>query len=365
MNRDNFDPYACINRNRIHLHDKENHRPQTKRNIKPEPGFHSDLVGLNLNFGASGQKSISGAEGPKLEKIYSEEDREVCDITGFHSNGTDTILSKVQNLSAMSDVEKLESSLQNRNLTLNIPVLGPEWKVFQDMSSQTSPKYGAMTDSFHTSLDGDLSNVSSSMSASAHGDFFSQNQSTLKKKSKPYARRIAPVVPMKDAQVQVMCPLGFSPQQFSPGNPLGVSTPTVSQPSEQVTSLTSSLVLLNSNQSGNEQTASLVKAEEASPARVSYVSQSSQNSREGDSGSDASTVKSDKNQDVCDSTELLAKNIPESVTPGPLMKGFKSIKRSVIPKVTSKLATENIDLSKEPYSTTVIIRSSFPTYFFC
>lgn len=334
MNREN-DPYAS--RNRVMV-DKENMRPASgKKNgaLQPVP------VGNGAIFTLNGAKSPNGSKDnnePKEEKIYSEEDQEVCHITGCQSGKVSRTSPRQPLVSGRSSAN---SDLHSHYRSLNIPVLGPDWKVFSDSSSQTSP-YGALSDSFHIGSSEETAVANFDMTASAHGDTLFHLSAPVSK-SKPYARKIAPSVPMKDAQVQVMCPLGLVPLQ-SPCSPCLVSKSlnqssieTVIQSTVSQTSTRQTLNLTFSEQSG------LQMVPEASHiARVSYMSQ---NSKDGDSGSDASTVKSD----VTSSEADLGRSTPDSLY-GPIHKSFKSIKRSVIPKVTSKLASENIDLAAEPYT---------------
>ncbi|XP_053397792.1 uncharacterized protein LOC123553034 isoform X2 [Mercenaria mercenaria] len=332
MNREN-DPYASACRMRA-ISDKENLKPNVgKKLIAGQQAIAGTNIELNLN-GAKMQN------GTKEEKIYSEEDQEVCHITGYQSSKGSR--SSPRQPSLVSGRDSASSDVHSNYRSLNIPVLGPDWKVFSDSYSQTSP-YGSLSDSFHTSADGDIGAASSAMSSSVHGDIFSPNISTLTRKTKPYARKISPSVPMKDAQVQVMCPLGLFPLQ-SPCSPTLVSKSVSQSTSETITQ--SAVSQTGTQQTFNQlifgQSGSQLILETSPSARVSYTSQ---NSRDGDSGSDASTVKSDK---LSSGTEQ-GRNTPDSLY-GPIHKSFKSIKRSVIPKVTSKLASENIDLAGEPYS---------------
>ncbi|XP_060588141.1 SAM and SH3 domain-containing protein 1-like isoform X2 [Ruditapes philippinarum] len=332
MNREN-DPYASACRIRA-VTDKENLRPNGGKKLLVA---QQTVPGTNIEFNLNGAKVQNGA---KEEKIYSEEDQEVCHITGFqNSKGS---RSSPRQPTLVNGRDSASSDVHSNYRSLNIPVLGPDWKVFSDSYSQTSP-YGSMSDSFHTSADETIVAPGSAMSASVHGDIFSQNISTISRKTKPYARKISPSVPMKDAQVQVMCPLGLFPLQ-SPCSPTLVST-----------SVTQSTVeTVNQSQTGPQQSFNLELTRQSGlqlipdtslPTRVSYTSQ---NSRDGDSGSDASTVKSDK----IGSGPEHGRSTPDSLY-GPIHKSFKSIKRSVIPKVTSKLASENIDLAGEPYSSPI------------
>lgn len=324
MNREN-DPYACRNRA---VSDKENLRPNGgKKMIAVQQTI--PLPGSNIELNLNGAKVQNGT---KEEKIYSEEDQEVCNITGYQKGSRSS--PRQPNTSLVNGRSSASSDVHSNYRSLNIPVLGPDWKVFSDSSSQTSP-YGSLSDSFHSSAEGDMTSL---MSSSADGDIFSQNISTLRKKSKPYARKVSPSVPMKDAQVQVMCPLGLFPLQ-SPCSPTLVSRSVTQSTAE---SISQSVISQTDTQLTFTQTGLPVTSETTFPSRVSY---SSQNSRDGDSGSDASTVKSDK---VSSGPEQ-GRNTPDSIY-GPIHKNFKSIKRSVIPKVTSKLASENIDLAAQPYS---------------
>lgn len=330
MNREN-DPYAC--RNRAVL-DKENLRPVAGKKIM---ALQQTVPGSNIEFSLNGAKVQNGT---KEEKIYSEEDQEVCNITGYQKGSRSS--PRQPTLSLVNGRDSASSDVHSNYRSLNIPVLGPDWKVFSDSYSQTSP-YGSLSDSFHSSAEGDIGASTSAMSSSVHGDIFSQNISTLRKKTKPYARKIAPSVPMKDAQVQVMCPLGLFPLQ-SPCSPTFVSK-SVTQSTAEIVS--QSAVSQTVSQLTLNQSDLPVTSDSTLPSRISYASQ---NSRDGDSGSDASTVKSDK----ISSGPEQGRNTPDSIY-GPIHKSFKSIKRSVIPKVTSKLASEYIDLAAEPYSNPVSI----------
>lgn len=350
MNREN-DPYASACRNRA-VSDKENLRPYgAKKAMTAQQNVPGSNIELNLN-GAKIQNGVKVENGTKEEKIYSEEDQEVCHLTGYQGSKVNRSSPRQPNTSIVSGRDSASSDVHSNYRSLNIPVLGPDWKVFADSCSQTSP-YGSLSDSFHTSADGD---VNSAMSSSVHGDVFSQNMSTLKRKTKPYARKVSPSVPMKDAQVQVMCPLGLYQLQ-SPCSPPLVSKSVTQSTTETVnqTAVSKSASLPHGsqqtfNQSILEQSGYQITAEAALPARISYVSQ---NSRDGDSGSDASTVKSDR----LSSGPEQGRNTPDSLY-GPIHKGFKSIKRSVIPKVTARLASENIDLAAEPYTNPVSIHVS-------
>lgn len=341
----------CRNRS---VHDKENVRGYgVKRLVQiQQPGLNHLEPVLN---GAKVNNLTKSENGQQEEKIYSEEDQEVCHITGCQ--GYKVNRSSPRQLSLVNGHESASSGssdVHSHYRCLNIPILGSDWKIFSDCCSQTSP-YGPLDESFDGDINLDLSGSMQGMSSSVHGDMFSQNELSFNKKSKPYARKIAASVPVKDAQVQVMCPLGVLQLQ-SPSSPLPVNKTVMQSANSTISQSTSE----NQNQSINvlsplrNQTENQPQGGQFVPqgpngkpdnsinSRVSYASQ---NSRDGDSGSDASTVKSESEQ---------GRSTPDSLY-GPIHKNFKSIKRSVIPKVTSKLASENIDLAAEPYSSPVSI----------
>ncbi|XP_052810361.1 uncharacterized protein LOC128238461 isoform X2 [Mya arenaria] len=338
MSRDN-DPYAGIHaRNRVSgVDNKENLRPVRRVVLPVQYG------GMNQESFPSGAKFVSGV---KEEKIYSEEDREVCDLTGYRGNKL--VRSSPQSASLVNGHESASSNSSSSDVhshyrCLNIPILGPDWKVFSDCCSQTSP-YGPLDETCDQTSHPyvvDSLPVANSVQNSL------LTQQSLRKKFKPYAKKISPSAPMKDAQVQVMCPLGVQLQ--SPASPPNVS----SVMNQSITSVadyksqTGTQAILTQSKIQHQSTENVPKdkSDNSVQSRVSYISQSS---REGDSGSDASTVKSEKLGSELD----LGRCTPDSML-GSANKNFKSIKRSVIPKVTSKLAAENIDLSAEPYSSPV------------
>ena len=342
MSRDNVD--GCRNRT---VHDKENLRPYSAK----KPGYAPLPIVPNLDPVLNGAKVSNVGKSEVLhieEKIYSEEDQEVCHITACHGYKANRTSPRQQGLvNGHESASSSSSDVHSNYRCLNIPILGSDWKVFSDCCSQTSP-YGPLDESFDGDTGVDIVGSLQGMSSSVHGDLFAPPDSTFKKKSKPYARKIAASVPLKDAQVQVMCPLGV-PQLQSPSSPNPVSRSVAQSNKNVIVNQSNSDNLLtqyilnkpqgdNINQSG--QNWQQGKSDPSVSARISYTSQ---NSRDGDSGSDASTVKSESEQ---------GRSTPDSLF-GPIHANFKSIKRSVIPKVTSKLAMENIDLAAEPYSSPV------------
>lgn len=342
MTRDN--EAMCRNRS---VHDKENLRPYSVKRQGHIPvsniqNLESSLVNskvVNAKIGESGQQE---------EKIYSEEDQEVCHITGCHGYKVNRLSPRQQSIvNGHESASSSSSDVHSNYRCLNIPILGSDWKVFSDCCSQTSP-YGPLDESFDGDTGVDLTGSLQGMSSSVHGDMFTQSELSFKKKSKPYARKIAASVSVKDAQVQVMCPLGV-PQLQSPSSPHPGSkamTQSVNCATNQSTSDTMTTSVLSKQQTQSEnksQSGQNGQQGVSDPSLTSRVSYISQNSRDGDSGSDASTVKSESEQ---------GRSTPDSLY-GPIHMNFKSIKRSVIPKVTSKLAMENIDLAAEPYSSPV------------
>jgi len=290
----------------------------------------------------------------KEEKIYSEEDREVCTLTGCQGNRV--ARASPQSASLVNGHESAgsnsSSDVHSHYRCLNIPILGPDWKVFSDCCSQTSP-YGPLDESPDDNVHPYLGDNAQS-TASVHHHFHAEK--IAMKKFKPYARKISPNLPMRDAQVQVMCPLGLnlgspnSPpfssamtQSVTSANTFIDMNQSISQSIVTQSDLTQSTYLLKNVENGGN--VPKEKYDSTVQSRVSYISQGS---KEGDSGSDASTVKSER---YGSETEL-GRSTPDSIG-----KNFKSIKRSVIPKVTSKLAAENIDLSAEPYSSQVCLSS--------
>ncbi|XP_052239560.1 uncharacterized protein LOC127850513 isoform X2 [Dreissena polymorpha] len=316
-----------------------------KENLKPLPVTLKRVVPPVQNGGVSSAESLSvnGARNVQEERVYSEEDKEVCNLTGCLGLKVRRASPQSTNLvngHGGNQGRGGSSDVHSNYRCLNIPTLGSDWKVFSDCCSQTSP-YGPLNESDDAAQ---LFTGYQSLSEFNSGVVALQNELT-KLKFRPYVRKMAPVVPTNDAQVQVMCPLG-NLLQSPTSPPITSSAKSQNQSkSEKVINQTTiaqtgSPMVLTKGKTLKQRSDSVkntTKIEFSEPTRVSYTSQSS---REGDSGSDASTVKSESEQ---------GRNTPDSIY-GPIHAHFKSIKRSVIPKVTSKLALENIDLASEPYS---------------
>ena len=333
------------------------------------------LLGENVQY-----RQISQIPG-KPEKIYSEEDREVRNITGYQS---DHSLQNGQN--------KVEdgNGAQKRNMKLNIPVL-TDWKYFMDNFTQTVQQYASLSESYHTDPNS-IQALDSNTQEQILGFF--------KLKSKPYIKKNSPNVEGKDVQVQCMFPLGVgftpSPQLIDqtapqtsvsasseqtasqdivsfylpsdPTSPQGVTTS--SQLAKQaytrqlstgyqIPKQTGSKVITsdsqNSQQTGTQETDPRLQLTlndsnclillKKSPGDELLASGQTNpnNTARNDSSQDGGNIKADNSSgtdgEVGRST--------------PVHMGFKSIKRSLIPRVTSKLAAESIDLAQEPYSTKV------------
>ena len=329
----------------------------------------------------------------KPEKIYSEEDREVRNITGYQSD---------QSL-PNGQVKVDESNVaEKRNMRLNIPVL-TDWKYMMDNFTQTIHQYANLSESYHMNSD-----PNTGQDANTHEDQL-RGLVKLKTTSKPYIKKHSPNVDGKDAQVQVMCPLGFSPtpqitEQMNPKPPVfvpqseqaapqnGVSfylpdlSPEVIKTDSQLTQQNTSRKASTGSQPVKQTGSKIVPATQS----VQYVPQTDSRSLETGmqltlSGSnclvllkkspanDQSSIGQSETRPVTNqelsqgNTDMIKSNVGEPDTGrntpdsqyGPVHMGFKSIKRSVIPRVTSKLASENIDLAQEPYSTKVRLLTCF------
>ena len=319
----------------------------------------------------------------KPEKIYSEEDREVRNITGYQSDHS------LQNGQVKVDDS---SAAEKRNMRLNIPVL-TDWKYMMDNYTQTIQHYASLSESYHTEA-----NAFTGLDINTHEE---QLRGLVKLKSKPYIKKNSPNIDGKDAQVQVMCPLGFSPspQTIEQTNRQGAIS--VSQ-SEQTASqngvsfylpeLTSPEVIKSDSQltqetssrkaSAGSQSIKQTGLKAATPGTQSFqqtvyknVEPSMQLTLSGtnclvllkkspaddlSAAGQPETRSSTNKEDPCSSDAVKSaagesetgRGTPDSQY-GPVHMGFKSIKRSLIPRVTSKLASENIDLAQEPYSSKV------------
>ena len=338
--------------------------------------FNGANAGGNLLLGENVQyRQISG----KPEKIYSEEDREVRNITGYQS---DHSLQNGQN-------KEEGNGAQKRNMKLNIPVL-TDWKYFMDNFTQTVQQYASLSESYHTDPNS-IQALDSNTQEQILGFF--------KLKSKPYIKKNSPNVDGKDVQVQCMFPLGvgFSPSpqfidQSRPGTSVSASEQTVSQdvvsfflPSDPTSpqGVTSSSQLAKQAYTRQLSTGNQTTIQTGS--RV--ITSDSQNTQQtGTQETDprlqltlnnsnclillkkspgdelAASGQTNPNTTTRDVSSLDGGNVKAENSSGtdgemgrstPVHMGFKSIKRSLIPRVTSKLAAESIDLAQEPYSTKV------------
>ena len=322
----------------------------------------------------------------KPEKIYSEEDREVRNLTGYQSDQS------LQNGQVKADDG---NAAEKRNMRLNIPVL-TDWKYMMDNVTQTIQPYTSLSESYHNEP------------GAIQGqdvDTHEQLMGLVKLKSKPFIKKNSPNVEGKDAQVQVMFPLGVgftpSPQPVDHFLPQQVATVTLSeqigsqdgvsfylpsdQPSPKVVMSDSQLPLqiASKQASSRNQPAKQTGSKVVSSGSHSLQQTGSQNAEPrmqltlsgsnclvlkkspaddlsvtGQPQSKSSTTKENPNSEVKSDNvpstgeAEMGRNTPDSAH-GPIHMGFKSIKRSLIPRVTSKLASESIDLAQEPYSTKV------------
>ena len=352
--------------------------------------FNGANVG-NLLFDENVQyRQISG----KPEKIYSEEDREVRNITGYQSDHS------LQN--GQNKVDE-GNAAEKRNMRLNIPVL-TDWKYFMDNFTQTVQQYASLSESYHTDPNS-IQALDSNTQEQILGFF--------KLKSKPYIKKNSPNIEGKDVQVQCMFPLGIgfatSPQPIDQTKPqtcvsASMSEQTVSQdvvsfflPSDptspqgatsssqlakqaytrqlstgnKATKHTGSKVV-SSNSQSSQQTGSqetdprlqltlndsncliLLKKSPGDELAISGQTNPKLSATRDESSLDGGIVKSENSSATGDA---------EVGRSTPVHMGFKSIKRSLIPRVTSKLAAESIDLAQEPYSTQVKCSSSYICHF--
>ncbi|XP_060076215.1 SAM and SH3 domain-containing protein 1-like isoform X2 [Ylistrum balloti] len=284
-----------------------------KENISP--GVRAGAQGLGMSRLQRGHSGLSSSETcedmDKSDKEYTAEDREVSEIT----NSVDCPPST-------NDLSR-----QSGDMVIMCNYAG----------TQTTPTYGRSNcDNLANNLSSPKAHIRQSSSTS--GDFVSSSQSQQGSvcsplhSVQPFPRKCVPRQDwnFRDVQVQVMCPLGSlnlnaDGEQNGEGLPPPHHvTPSHSHPSHPPTSL----VLSNPqgrkpHETGNGVYRSVSRPDDGGYRSVGQLSRRSMSA-------DRANVKATKQEDP-----------PE----------YRTVMRSLLSLITSKLLSENIDLALEPYST--------------
>ncbi|XP_021367371.1 SAM and SH3 domain-containing protein 1-like isoform X1 [Mizuhopecten yessoensis] len=285
-----------------------------KENISP--GARAGAPGLAITRPQRGHSGVGSSENSedldRSDKEYTAEDREVSEITNSVDCNT-TLTSKA----ATNDLSGLS---------------GDAVIMCNFAGTQTSPTYG------RANCDNSANNLSSPkahmrQSGSTNGDFVSSSQSqegsvcSPLHSAPPFPRKCVPRQDwnFRDVQVQVMCPLG-SLNLNAEGVQDGEGVPL--HPHMTHNTPPTSLVLSNPQGANLRQTDSGGYRSVSRPDDGGYrsVGQLSRRSM----SADRASVKRTKPEDP-----------PE----------YRTVMRSLLNLITSKLVSENINLALEPYST--------------
>ncbi|XP_033741499.1 uncharacterized protein LOC117328190 isoform X2 [Pecten maximus] len=284
----------------------------TSSELKQQYGLHSNKGNTSPGVRAGPPRSQRGHSGvgssgnsedlDRSDKEYTAEDREVSEITN-----------SVDCTAPTNDLSRLSGDMV---IMCNFA------------GTQTSPTYGkANCDNLANNLSSPKAHMR--QSSSINSDFVSSSQSQQGSmcsplhSTQPFPRKCAPRQDwnLRDVQVQVMCPLGSLNLNADsvPDNDGVTPHPTHITPP-------SSLVLRNPQGRNSHEPAGYRSASRLDDGDYQSVGQLSRRSM----SADRASVKGAKPEDP-----------PE----------YRTVMRSLLNLITSKLLSENIDLALEPYST--------------
>lgn len=273
---------------------------ENKENFKPSHGLHcikspSKSDDMSSSIYSSDSTRVN-SELDRSDKEYTEEDKEVGEITKYFAPGKTKLLSTPGETN--STEEQMVMYLCSGTQTSPFGAISCDTKISQNSSLVLN------NDIVDQKNRGAIENASSDSSV----------DSSPHKKPKPFLKKIGAKLGERcDAQVQVMSPM-----------------------SSQIYSSYKSVV----NDSKIQSDSKCVERKSKSPPALlnGYMQSNVSTSESRKSGPQENWTKVGMKQSVY----------------GPVQKNYRSIRKSLVPLVTSKLAQEKIDLKQEPYSNKVI-----------